>query len=176
MKSFLSLLLAAVLVAGAGGAHAATASATLNVSATVTANCTIATTAVAFGAYEPVSGGNVTAAGSVVVACTKSAASLWVGLSNGANYASGTRNLNGAVSSDKLAYSLLQPTSNTPGAACPAFGAGTAWTNSAGATSLALSSPAGKAARTYSVCGQLAGGQDVSVDSYADTVLATINF
>ncbi len=74
---------------------------------------------------------------------------------------------------DKLAYNLMQPVATTPGAACPAFNSGTAWTTAA---PMALTSPSSKAARTYNVCGQLAAGQDVSVDSYTDAVTATINF
>jgi spore coat protein U-like protein len=31
-------------------------------------------------------------------------------------------------------------------------------------------------ARVYNVCGSIPGGQDVSADSYTDTVSATINF
>ena len=50
----------------------------------------------------------------------------------------------------------------------------TAWTSAA---TLALSSPTSKASRTYNVCGQMAAGQDVAVDSnYTDAVTATINF
>jgi len=107
-----------------------------------------------------------------VVACTKGATGMTVGLGNGANYTT-TRNLNGATNSDKLAYSLVQPTTTTPGAACPAFGAGTAWSTSSLFT---LTSATGRTARTYNVCGQLAAGQDVSADTYSDTVVATINF
>ncbi len=172
IKLLSKLLTTAALLVSAGMAQAGTATATLNVTATVSTNCTISATPVAFGAYDPVSGGNVTASGTVVVACTKAATGLTVGLNNGANYTT-TRNLNGAASSDKLAYALMQPTSATPSAACPLFGAGTAWTTAA---TLALTSPTGKAARTYNVCGQLASGQDVSVDSYTDTVTATITF
>lgn len=173
LNAFPKLLLAATLMAGLGPGHAATATATFTVTATVSANCSISATPVAFGAYEPVAGGNLMASGTVVVACTKGATGLTVGLSNGTNYASSTRNLFGAIHSEKLAYSLRQPVSATPDAACPGFGAGTEWTDTA---PLTLTSPSGKAARTYTVCGQLAAGQDVSVDSYSDTVTATINF
>lgn len=173
LKSAAKFLITSSLLASFGLGHAATDTASLSVTATVTKSCTISTNAVAFGDYDPVAGGNVTATGSVVVACTKGASGLTVGLGNGANYASTIRNLNGATNSDKLAYSLVQPTAATPGAACPAFGAGTAWIGSA---TLGLSSAPGKAARTYNVCGQLAAGQDVSADTYSDTVVATINF
>jgi spore coat protein U-like protein len=166
------LMLAVLLTLSFGVAHAGTATATLGVSATVTANCTITTTPVGFGSYDPVSGAtDYTAQGTVVVACTKNSTGLSVGIDNGANYASTTRNMLGAARADKLAYSVVQPTTGTT---CPAYGAGTAWNTTSGA--LALASPTGKAARTYGVCGQLAKGQDVSVDTYSDTVTATINF
>lgn len=77
--------------------------------------------------------------------------------------------------SDVLPYSLMQPTGTTPGDSCPAYGAGTAWGNTL-ATGLNLSNAPSKTARTYNVCGQLAGGEDVSAGSYSDTVIATINF
>lgn len=166
------LIVASALATVAGFAQAGTATASLGVSATVTSNCTISTTPVGFGSYDPVSGAtDYTAQGTVVVACTKNATGLTVGMDNGGNYASSTRNMLGSARADKLAYSLVQPTSGTT---CPSFGAGTAWTTAGGA--LTLTSPTGKAARTYGVCGQLAKGQDVSVDTYADTVTATINF
>jgi spore coat protein U-like protein len=176
MKNTLKLLALAALIASAGLAQAATATGNVPVTATVTANCTISTTAVAFGAYDPVAGGNIAQAGNVVVACTKGATGLWVGLGGGANAVGAQRNMVGGTSTDKLAYNLMQPTAATPGAACPAYGAGSAWTNTVGATSLALSASTSKTGRTYNVCGQLASGQDVSVDSYTDSVVATINF
>src|SRR5512143_902396 len=53
---------------------AATATANLGVSATVTNNCTISTTALAFGSYDPVvanASTNLDGTGAVSVACTK---------------------------------------------------------------------------------------------------------
>ena len=168
------LVLASTLTA-AGWAQAATATATIGLSATVTSNCTIATAPVAFGAYDPILGSNITAEGSVTVACTRNATGLWVGLDTGANAVGGVRKLLGAAASDKLEYSIMQPVSSAVGAACPAYSAGTAWSSTSG-TALQLTVPTTKAARTYKVCGQIAQGQDMSVDSYSDTVTASINF
>jgi spore coat protein U-like protein len=165
--------LAALLLAVAGVTSAATATANLSVTATVSANCTISATPVAFGAYDTLSASNVTASGTINVACTKGATGLSVGLGNGANFTT-TRNMNNGT--DNLAYSLMQPTTNVPSAACPAFGAGTAWGNTVGTNTLGLSNAPNKNARTYNVCGQLAAGQDVSTGAYTDTVIATINF
>ena len=172
IRNFSRLLVAVAALTAAGWGHAGTATASIGLTATVSSNCTISTSPVGFGAYDPVSGLDITAAGAVTVACTRNATGLWVGLDTGAN---GARNLKGAVSNDQLAYTLKQPTSSTPGAACPGYGAGTSWDNVSGAA-LALTVPTTKAARTYNVCGQIAKGQDMSVDSYSDTVTASINF
>jgi spore coat protein U-like protein len=168
------VLLALALITVVNVATAATATANIAVSATISQNCTISTTPIVFGAYDPVSGGNVTASGTVVVACTKGATSTYVGLGNGANFTT-IRNMLGGTSGDKLAYTLVQPVSAIPLAACPAFGANTAWGSTSG-TSPVIGTPTSKVARTFNVCGQIASGQDISVDSYTDTVIATINF
>jgi len=48
------------LAIGCVNAHAATATANLDVTATISANCTISTSAVAFGTYDPISANNST--------------------------------------------------------------------------------------------------------------------
>jgi len=172
IRNLSRLLVLASTLAAASWAQAATATATIGLSATVTSNCTIATAPVAFGAYDPILGSNITAEGTVTVACTRNATGLWVGLNTGAN---GARNLKGAGKNDMLAYSIKQPSSSAPGAACPAYGSGSAWDDTSG-SALSLTVPSTKAARVYNVCGQIAQGQDMSVDSYSDTVTASINF
>ena len=178
MKNVSKVLVAAALTASAGFAHAAAATANLSVTASISSGCTIAApTAVAFGNYDPVSGVNSTATSAVSVACAKSSiATLWIGLSDGANAVASQRDmLGGTGGADKLPYNLMQPATGSVGAACPAYGAGTAWTNLQ-AGGLTIPAPPGKAARSFNVCGQIAAGQDMSVGSYSDTVVATINF
>ena len=84
---------AASLMGAANLALADTATANLAVTASVSKSCTISTTALAFGAYDPI-GANATAAlngsGAVSVACSKNSTGLTIGLGNGAN-ASGTQ-------------------------------------------------------------------------------------
>lgn len=157
--------------------YAGSANSNLAVSATVNSNCSITTTPLAFGTYDPV-GANATAAlngtGSVSVACTKGATGLSVGMNNGGNFASGSRNMS-AGGGNTLSYGLYQPPSNTPSAACT-FPGTTAWGTTIGTNTLALTNAPSSAARSYNVCGTIPAGQDVAAGSYTDTVVATINF
>ena len=149
--------------------------ANLAVSAKVDANCTISTTALAFGAYDPVVANASSAlpgTGSVAIACTKGSAPS-ITLSLGANAAGSQRNMKiVGGGTDVLGYQLFQPPDNTPGTACPGT---TVWDTSVGGT-FTPTAPTSKASRTYNVCGTVAAGQDVSVGTYNDTVVATVNF
>lgn len=172
----LRLAFAAVSLMGAVNlALAQSAQANLGISASVSKKCTISTTALDFGAYDP-SGANasapLTGSGSVSVACSKGSTGLTIGLGNGANASGTQRQLKAAGGSDMLQYGLYQPASATPNTACT-FPAITAWDDT---TTLTLTEAPSKAARKYNVCGTIPAGQDVAADSYADTVVATINF
>lgn len=177
-KTALQLSLAAVLLPAYGIALAASASASFAVTASVSQICTINTTsALAFSAYDPI-GTNASTAlnatGQISVACTKSSASLTIGMDNGAHVAGTQRQMLGGTSAGNLQYNLFQPPSNVAGTACT-FPGTTAWTT-AGAGLLTLTSAPSKAARVYNVCGTIPGGQDVAADTYNDAVSATINF
>src|SRR6266550_268371 len=109
----------------------ATATASLNVSASVSAVCTISTAPVAFGAYDPV-------------------------VANAATDLSGT---------DFLNYALYKDAARTQ-----------VWgTGMAGGTTLTYNS-ASKASTAVTVYGKIPQAQDVTVGSYADVVVATINY
>ena len=173
--SVVALALAAS-VGFVSSALAGTATANLAVSAAVAANCTISTTPLAFGAYDPVvanASTDLNGSGSITVACTKGASGLSIGLGNGSNFASGSRGMSNGT--DRLTYGLYQPPNNTPGTAC-SFPASSAWGNTVGTNTLALTNAPNKNGRTYNVCGTVGAGQDVSTGSYADTVVATSNF
>ncbi len=177
-----ALVLASVIGIGAtlfaaAPAHAGSAPANLAVTANIAANCTISTTAVAFGAYDPVVVNAATALngnGTVVIACTKGSAPT-ITLDLGLNAAASQRNMKiTGGGTDLLQYQLYQPPGTAPNTACTFPGA-TVWGTSVPQT-FTPTSPGSKAARTYNVCGTVTAGQDVSVGSYADTVVATVNF
>ena len=159
-----ALIVGGLALGMAAPGFAQTATANLGVSATVAKNCSITTTAVAFGAYDPVVA-NATApldgSGSVVVTCTKGAGTR-IDLGLGANVSGTTRRMAGGT--DFLTYELYQDTGRT-----------TVW--GSGATDgLTIPVAPSRAARTFTVFGRVPAGQDVAADSYADTVVATINF
>ncbi len=171
----IATLIASACTAGlfsfAGHAVAGTATSNLAVSATVSPNCTISTSALAFGTYDPLSASALNGTGSVTITCVRNTAAT-IGLGNGANFAAATRNMNAAGT--LLAYSLYQPPSTVPGAAC-SYASPTAWGNSGAGLFTPTAAP-DKTARAYNVCGQIAAGQDVGAGAYTDTVVATVNF
>jgi spore coat protein U-like protein len=154
-------------------AYCATSTGNLGVGSSVTANCIIATAAVAFGAYDPVVANAavaLTASGSITVSCTAgSAPTITLGL--GANAVGAVRKM--ASGAERLVYELYQPPTAAAGAACGALT--TIW-GTTGANIFTPTSPASKAARTYNVCGAVAANQDVGVGAYSDTVVASVNF
>jgi len=148
----------------AAPALAQTATANLSVTATVAKNCSITTTAVAFGSYDPVVANATTpldGTGSVVVTCTKGAGTR-IDLGLGGNASGSVRRMLGGT--DLLTYELYTDT-----------GRSTVWGSGAGAGQTIAAAP-NKNPRTFTVYGRVAAGQDVGAASYADTVVATINF
>jgi len=146
-------------------AFAGSASANLNISASVAANCTITTSPVAVGAYAPVvanAATDLTATGRVNVACTKGTAAT-IDLGNGGSFAAGSRRMSGG--SDFLNYALYKDAARTQ-----VWGSGLA-----GGTTMAYAA-ATKNSTAVSVYGTVPQAQDVTVGAYADVVLATINY
>ena len=139
--------------------------ASLTVSATVTNNCTISTAALTFAAYDPVvanATNNLDGTGRVTVACTKGAAPT-IGLGSGSSASGNARRLSDG-SGNFLTYDLYQDS-----------GRSVAWAN-AGVGLLTTGAATSKAARDFTVYGRIGGNQDVPAGTYADTVVATVNF
>lgn len=162
---------AAVLVLGTiPAAHAGSTTANLSVTASVSANCTIATTALAFGAYDPI-GANATAPldgqGTVSIACTNGSG-VTITLGQGLNAATGStdgvplrRMIDGAT--DYLSYYLYQDNTYA-----------TVWGNT-GPTGVAETGTGTN--QTVNIYGQIPAGQtSAPATNYSDTVVATVTF
>jgi spore coat protein U-like protein len=145
---------------------AASASTSLSVTATVANNCTISTTALAFGSYDPIAANASTpmdGTGTVTITCTKGATTT-IGLDVGSNSpGTGTTRamLAGGV---KLDYEIYTDSART-----------TVWGNS-GASLFTPAAAPNKNPRSFTVYGRIPAGQDLPTGTYADAVLATVNF
>lgn len=154
---------AAVSLGAPTAAVAGTQSSTLGVTATVTANCTVSTTAVAFGSVNTLSG-NTDATGSVSVTCTNGSA--W---SAAANAGSGT---GATLASRRMSAgaNTLSYTLHTDAARSSVWGDGSAGTAT-------VSNTGTGAAQTFTVYGRVPSGQtSVPAGSYSDTVSVTITY
>ena len=168
-QTYKALPVALVILALSSGALAASSTANLSVTASVSANCTISTNAVAFGSYDPVSANASSAlngTGSVVVTCTNGS-SATITLGQGLNAASGSsdaaplrRMKDGGT--NFLSFSLFSDSSRT-----------TTWGNTSGT---GVSHTGTGSATSLTVYGQVSGGQNVPAGSYSDTVVATVTF
>jgi len=152
----------------------------LAVSATVSANCTLSTSALSFGRYESLQT-NATiplnATGTVSISCTKGSAPQ-ITMDLGQNASGASRRMALAAGSpgaaDRLYYELYQPPDATAGTECR-FPGNVAWGSSL-TQAFVPSPPLSRTPRTYSICGTIPAGQGVSMGSYADIVVATVNF
>jgi spore coat protein U-like protein len=160
------LVVAAMLCFAAllpAGAYAQT-TANLAISASVAANCTISTTAVAFGAYDPLvtnASAPKDANGGVTVTCTKGSVPT-VALGLGSNPSGSVRQMS-AGGGNFLTYELYSASDYS-----------TVW--GTGTSAYTASAALNKNPRTFTVYGRVPGGQDAATGAYADTVLATVNF
>lgn len=184
IKGLVTYSLIALTGAAAGTASAGTAvSGNMQISATVIDKCTISTGNMVFGPYDGQATNLTTIltnTATLTTACAKSTSTtMWIGL-NGGTTATGTmtaRKMRGTLANaDLLNYALKQPVSSAPGAACAAVGTGTNWDDGTTAKFSLPANTVGLSSRTYTVCGEVAAGQNIQADSYTDSVIATINF
>jgi spore coat protein U-like protein len=140
-------------------------SASLTVTANVSKNCTITTSPVNFGAYDPVAA-NATApldgTGILTVTCTKGAMAH-VGLSPGSNAQGSTRRMQQSATSF-LTYEIYKDAGRT-----------IVWGNDIG-SNLDIGPAPNRNPRTFTAYGRVPQAQDATVGSYTDTVVATVNF
>jgi spore coat protein U-like protein len=163
--SFLAAALAGAVALGASvPAIAGSTSSNISVTATVNAQCTVTTGAVAFGTYNSLGSANNDATGSLNVTCTNGTAwtaAAGAGAGTGATLAS--RKMTSGT--NLLNYSLY-----TDGARSTVWGDGSSSTATVGATGTGAS-------QATIIYGRLPGGQSTApVGSYSDTVAVTIAF
>lgn len=140
--------------------------ANLTVQASVAARCNVSTTTVNFSTYDPTVASPTDQNGAVTIQCTKGTVAT-IDLANGSNFSGGTRRMasQSVLPTEFLTYGLF---TDSPG--------GTAWgTGIAGGTTKLYTAP-NATATNLTVFGRMAAGQDVSVDSYQDTVVVTATF
>lgn len=155
----------ALLVAWPVVAVADSATSTIAVSATVRRNCTISTTPLAFGTYDPVVGHASTpldATATVTIACTTGTPAS-IGLDDGSNAAATQRRLtNGSAA--YLNYQIFLDS-----------GYSTVWGTDTTNRLDAGTAPS-KTARAFPVYGRIPAAQDVPIGPFSDAVVATVNF
>ena len=151
-----------------GTADGATDTADLTVTATVAANCTISSSGLAFGAYDPVStnaASPLDGSGAVSVTCTSGSVGD-ITLGQGANADTGSTDAaplrRMSDGTDHLAYFLYSDSGRT-----------TVWGNTA-ETDVAHTGTG--TSTDITVYGQVTAGQNVPAASYTDTVVATVTF
>jgi spore coat protein U-like protein len=170
-KSVMTLKHAALLggLALAAGitmaAQAASTTANLNVSASVTDNCSVQAGSLAFGSYDPTSNSDTTAQANLSVTCTYGA-SAKIMLNQGSNPNSGStdaaplRQLGNGNSF--IGYYLYQDSGNS-----------TVWGNT---SSTGKDHTGAGTATTITVYGKITAGQNVMAGSYSDTVTVTVSY
>lgn len=149
---------ALALIAIAPAAFAGTATGTLNVTASVANNCTIANATLNFGAYDPVVTNAVSPldnSTTITVACTK-------GFIPTIALATAARSITNG--SDSLTYDLYKDVAG-----------GVVWGDTGGALFTPPSAP-GRSGTAYTIFGRIAGGQNVSAGAYTGSIVATVNF
>jgi spore coat protein U-like protein len=168
-KAALVLAAGAALSLDVSPAIAGDAQADLSVTADISANCLITTTAVAFGAYDPVGANKASAlngAGKVTVTCTNGSAGT-ITLGQGANSDVGSsaaiplrRML--ANTADFLSYDLFTNPERT-----------TVWSTGAGHQ---VVHNGDGTATDIDVYGKMPANQNKPIGAYTDTVVANVNF
>lgn len=170
-KQIATAIASTMFAMAAGSAGAGTATSTFQVQAKVEPACQILTTGVNFDKYDPASVAAKYASGSVTVTCVKDTAStveLNMGVSN-------NRSMKGAdpLNASVLAYELFKPV----GAASACTTAETdVWGSVADNKALTVAAAADNNPRTFGICGKLNASQNVTPDTYSDTITATVNF
>lgn len=152
--------------------------ATVSVSTTISANCTVSTSALSFGAYDPIGTQKTNnldvGSNQITIACVQGSAPT-IAFNLGLNASGSTRRMKEASTVDYLNYELYQPPGNSPNTACNFSGSLVVW-GSSGGNLFTPAAPPSKASRSFYICARVPSAQDPGVGTYSDTVTATVNF
>lgn len=165
-KKLSILAVAALLLGSAGGAFAGTTSGTIAVSGTVVASCTVATTALAFGAnLNVLSGANIDGTATVTATCSTDAPytiKLNAGTTAGATVTA-RKMVGGTGGTGNLNYALYSETTRTNN-----------WGEDAATDKDVVGDGT---AQVHTVYARIPSGQNtVSIGAYTDTITATVDF
>lgn len=155
----LSLFLSFLLT---GSCHAATATTTFPVTATVLNSCLVAATSLVFGNYNPSLGTALDATNTVTATCTLGSAfniGLGVGIGSGASVSSRKMTFGGNL----LNYTLYSDSSRS-----------TIFGETIGTDTIAIT--AASLPTTLTVYGRIFGGQNEPAGAYVDTVNVTLTY
>ncbi len=163
MKRTVLFLGLSLIVATSAFAGTASTSNTNNITASVAAKCTIANFTSALGAYDPFAAAPLDQTATVSINCTKGTTGV-VSLDLGANASGAIRRMKDTLgSANFLTYEIYSDAART-----------TVW-NAVSTVSLGPS-VSKNTAMTATAYGRVAAGQDASVLSYQDTLVATVTF
>jgi spore coat protein U-like protein len=128
------------------------------------ATCSVSASGVAFGTYDVLGGAAVDSTGAVVYNCEPQDHDVLIALSPGS---SGTYTARTLMSgSNQLSYNLYTDAARTQ-----------IWGDGTGSTDVYQKhNPQNNRDVTVTIYGRIPGGQDGAVGSYADSIVATINF
>jgi len=155
---------AALVALASRTAQSGTATGSLQVSITVANNCSVTTSGVQFGGYDPSASNASTpmsAGGSVTLTCTQGSVPV-IGLSYGAHASGVTRRASDGT--NFIAYQLYKDSARTQ----PWGDSGSDVLNAGGSSS--------RQPRSFSVHAQVPAGQNVPSGTYSDTVVVSVNF
>lgn len=149
----------------ASPAYAGTATSSLNVSATVSQNCTITTTGVVFGSVDVISGFSVDSIGQISVACTNGTA--WTASANAGGGAGATLSDRKMVNgTNLLSYDLYTDAARTM-----------IWGDGVGGATATIADIGTGAPKNKSIYGRIPPSQvTMPAGTYTDTVTVTVTY
>ena len=155
-------ILLAAFVGVTGTASAATTTTNLAVSATVAAACSVSTTTLPFGTYDPTSGLALAQTATITTTCTNGT-TYDIGLDAGTGVGASVSNRLMTSGGNTLAYGLFTDAGHT-----------TNWGNTVGTDTVSgTGTGLGQAATVY---GQIAASTPANIGAYADTVVVTVTY